>query len=441
MIKLIEEKRLEKLIDKDRFLVIAVSTGIDSMSLFHYLYNLRYKIVIAHVNHKRRIESDTEYEYLKSLANSLNVPFVGYIMPKIEKGNFQEEARSLRYKFFLEVAKEYNTDQIVIAHQEDDKVETILMRLIRGTALRGYRGIMDVSYIDNFKIIRPLLYTTREKISEYQKENNIKYFEDSSNSEDHYTRNIIRHKITPVLKTINPNIYQSFNNFSDDVSMMYDLVDKLALKFLKDKAKKTSFEISFSATDFNDQELIVKRQIVLRSINILSNNTLELSHQKISEILSQKIESESKIIEINDKIKLSIEYDNYVFFIERDIKKVNIEITKEGDYIIDDSRKIIASQNYHLLPEKKSYLLCYNNTDNIYPIYVRNVEQGDKIIINNKTKKVYDLLKENKVPKRLRQNCLVFYNKDGIFFVPDIARKETDLTKKNKIYFTYLGDL
>ena len=129
-----EIKYLKNGLTKNTKIIIGVSTGIDSMCLFSMLKNDGYDLVVAHVNHKRRKESDKEYEFLENYAKSINVPFEGYVLDEKIDSNFQEIARYKRYEFFKTVADKYNTNKIVVAHHLDDEAETILMRLTRGSS-------------------------------------------------------------------------------------------------------------------------------------------------------------------------------------------------------------------------------------------------------------------------------------------------------------------
>lgn len=426
---------------KNERLVIAVSTGIDSMCLFHYLYNNGYDLIVAHVNHKRRAESDFEYAYLEELCKKINVPFEGYEINEDIDNNFQEKARYIRYSFFKEVAKKYNTKYIVLAHQEDDMVETILMRLTRGTSFKGYSGIKKVSDVDGYTILRPLLEVNRDKIQEYQKENNIKYFEDSSNSENHYTRNVYRHNIVPELKKINPNLYESFNNFRKDLEGMSEVIDSISKDYIKEKSIIKDGYVSINKNDFIVLKDIIKKAVILNIVNILTKDQVELTHERCDEIVKLALQkNESREIEIKGLYKVSNEYDNLVFYKDKEAIEFNLEINDFKEYDIENVGKVIISQKHHLLPSKISYMLCYNNITEVFPITIRNYSNGDKITYNNITKKVSDLLIEHKVPKRIRKEIVVFSNNDGIFFIPDIIRKETDTSLKNKLYITFLKD-
>lgn len=438
--ELIKKIDLDRLLDIDKTYVIGVSTGIDSMSLFHFLHSKGYKLVVAHINHNKRKESITEYEYLKEYCMNINVPFEGYTITEHITSNFQEVARNIRYRFYKEILDKYNAEAIITAHQADDLVETILMRLVRGSSLRGYSGIKEVSIENSYKVIRPLLYVKKDDIRLYQAQNNIKYFEDSSNFSDDYTRNIIRHNIITSFKDINPSYLNSILNFKEDLSLSFDYIDKNAKEFLSSNIIRSTNEIKIPLNNFNGLDEIIKRHTLLLLLNEISNNTVELTHNKMKELLNILSNKEGKEIEITKDYSVFKEYE-YLVFVRKSISsKVYLEISDIKEYKIEGYGSIIVSKNYNELPSKKSYSICYNNLSDIFPIIVRNVEVGDRISINNITKKVYDVYKEYKVPKRLRDRQLVILNKDGIMFLPNLVRKETNTSLKNILYITYKED-
>ncbi|MCR5307584.1 MAG: tRNA lysidine(34) synthetase TilS, partial [bacterium] len=195
----------ENLIEKNETIVVGVSGGIDSMVLLNVLYDLGYNIIIAHVNHNVRIESKDELIFVKKYAEERNIKFESTVLDKIEGTNFQDEARRLRYEFFFNVARKHNATKIATAHHLDDLLETILMRISRGSNLYGYGGIKPIINYSSFSIIRPLLCVNRQTIKEYQELKNIPYMEDNSNLKDKYTRNRYRHHIVPILVEENKN--------------------------------------------------------------------------------------------------------------------------------------------------------------------------------------------------------------------------------------------
>ncbi len=423
---------------KNKKIVIGVSTGIDSMCLFSMLKKDGYDLVIAHVNHKRRKESDLEYEFLEKYAKECGVPFEGYVLNEEINSNFQEVARYKRYEFFKKVADKYDTNKIVVAHHLDDEAETILMRLSRGSSYRGYGGMKLITYDENYEIIRPLLYTSREKIEEYAKENNIKYFNDYTNDENHYTRNVVRHNVIPELKKINPNFLEAIKNYSIDMQNMFDHIKKEVDEFYNNSSSFLNESLLINKEDFLKLDEALKYWVVVKAINTVSSNTIIATHERVNSIIKLS-ESSGKEIEIKENISAYFESNYLVFERKQSTEKINLTINKMGEYEIS-GYKVVISQNYHALPHKNSYMLCYNELNSIFPIIIRNREDGDKIVVNGMTKSVSDVLKDNKIPKRLRDSVLVVLNKDGIFFVPNVIRKEADKSLENILYITFIKE-
>ena len=129
-------------IDNDEYVVIGVSSGPDSMALLHMLENnLKCKLVCAHINHNVRKESNEEESYLKEYCSKKNIIFESYKIKSYTENNFENEARNKRYSFYETLLKKYNSHNLFLAHHGDDLIETVIMKIIRGSNLEGYAGI------------------------------------------------------------------------------------------------------------------------------------------------------------------------------------------------------------------------------------------------------------------------------------------------------------
>ena len=216
-LKYLEDNRLIK---KEDRVILAVSGGIDSMVMAHLFIRAGITIGIAHCNFTLRgNESDKDEELVKEFAAKQGVPFFTARFDTkayaTEKGiSIQMAARDLRYSWFEKVRKENGYDAVAIAHNLNDNIETLLINLTRGTGITGLSGIRR----KKDRVIRPLLFATRESIEDYCRENNLLYREDKSNAETKYTRNKIRHLIIPLLKEINPSIEYTLNETSEKLS-------------------------------------------------------------------------------------------------------------------------------------------------------------------------------------------------------------------------------
>ena len=192
---------------KNDIIVVGCSAGPDSMALVDMLLKVREKyslsLIVAHVNHNLRKQSVQEEEYLRNYCEKHHIMFEGMVITEYGDDNFHNEARNIRYDFFEKVVYKYHAQYLMTAHHGDDLVETILMRITRGSNLNGYSGFKKVVDMEGYQIVRPLLVYTKQELEEYDKINHVMYYIDSSNAKDKYTRNRYRKYVLPFLRTYN----------------------------------------------------------------------------------------------------------------------------------------------------------------------------------------------------------------------------------------------
>lgn len=195
-------------------ILLAVSGGIDSMVMFHLLKEAGFRIAVAHCNFQLRGEaSDGDQQWVEDVCRQSGVTcFVRKFDTNahaIAQGvSVQMAARDLRYDFFEEVIKTHGFDCVATAHHFSDVVESVLLNLVRGTGMDGLRGIA----MKKNNIIRPLLFATRDVISDYARQHHILWREDESNGSDDYQRNFLRHQVIPRLKEMNRGFEESFRD-------------------------------------------------------------------------------------------------------------------------------------------------------------------------------------------------------------------------------------
>ncbi|MBX2915946.1 MAG: tRNA lysidine(34) synthetase TilS [Cyclobacteriaceae bacterium] len=218
-------------------LLLAVSGGLDSMVMLHLFRTLKFEVAVAHVNFGLRgVESDADQQFVSDWCAQHQVPF---FTARFETNNYatthglsiQMAARDLRYKWFNELAAKNRFQFIATAHHLNDSLETALLNLARGMGLEGLTGITPLSG----NRFRPLLFATRTEIETYAAENEIAWREDSSNQTDVYQRNLIRHRIIPALKKINPALEAGF------ASMVLKLKHDLAILDAENENWKSSY--------------------------------------------------------------------------------------------------------------------------------------------------------------------------------------------------------
>ena len=215
-------------------IVAGISGGPDSMALLHVLKSLKkeldIRIICAHINHKQRDEADDEESYVRDYCKKYDIIFECIKVEKWGDDNFENEARIVRYRFFEELIDNYNAKFLMTAHHADDLIETILMRIVRGSTLKGYSGFSKVVKKDNYTIVRPFITLTKDEIIKYDEENEIQYFIDSTNYESFHTRNRYRQVVLPFLKNENPNVHKKFIKFSETLIENSEYIDKEANK-------------------------------------------------------------------------------------------------------------------------------------------------------------------------------------------------------------------
>ena len=265
----IVENNLIKSNDK---VVVAVSGGPDSMCLLDSLYRLKnelnFNIIVAHVNHGIRKESEEEKEYVNKYCTKRNIQF-SYLkvdVPKLSKEKkISEETcgRIVRYDFFEKVRQENNADVIAVAHNLNDNIETILLNQIRGCGLKGLIG-MDFKFN---KIIRPLLTIEKKDILLYNNELELHPCFDKTNEEDIYLRNKIRLHLIPYLEELNPNLVTNIsrmrNILKEDNEFIEDFTNKIFEKVI---IKEDNSKIVFNFSNFMNEHKSIQKRIVRKLI-------------------------------------------------------------------------------------------------------------------------------------------------------------------------------
>ena len=215
--------------------IVACSGGPDSTALavaMNQLLPNRNQLVVAHFNHRTRgEESDGDEAFVRELCERLGVKLrVGYA-PAASDFLSEDRARRMRYEFLERVATELAAPHIAVAHTADDQAETILLRLTRGTGVRGLSGMnyrRAMSAGSNVQLIRAMLQVRRVDIDEYLRAQGIVAREDSSNADLRYARNRVRLTVMPNLAAINPAVVAAINRLGDDARLHHEMIVRQA---------------------------------------------------------------------------------------------------------------------------------------------------------------------------------------------------------------------
>lgn len=275
---------LEKYYQSDEKIILACSTGPDSMFLLYELLKTSFKnnIVACYFNHKLRIEADEEEIFLENLGKKLGfeVEIGSADIKKIRDTlypsiSLEELAREKRYMFFSAVCEIHGTKKLMTAHHMDDKIETFFFNLARGTKLTWL-----INMTENYgNILRPLLALEKNQILNYLKENNWEYRIDNTNLDNEITRNHFRNEIIPKFYKVNSKFKENITNTLNYFEEIKNHLDEEVKKFLWEK---WYFEINA----FHNLSTLIQKETI-RYIYYISNNnsTIWLSEANINEII------------------------------------------------------------------------------------------------------------------------------------------------------------
>lgn len=408
-------------INKSEYVVVACSGGPDSMFLLDLLVRLDYKVVCAHVNHKVRLESDDEYKFVADYCNNHKIMFEGVELSGYVCGNFENYARNFRYSFFENVLKKYNSKYLFTAHHGDDLIETIMMRIVRGSSLRGYKGFSLVSERNFYKVIRPLIYLTKDMIVDYNDENNIKYVIDNSNYSDDYTRNRFRKYVLPFLKDEDALVHEKFILFSEELDESVKYVDRVVDNFFKEIYVDNSLDIN----KFVKLDRYIQKCILYKIFSILYPDNLYLvDGNHINELLKIIYSPKPNInMILPNNITVVKSYDVLCF----DIVRESLTYNEEYYDGISINNWIFRSTN---TSSTSNYVIRLSSKDIKLPIYIRTRRNGDKMQVKNMvgTKKVNDIFIDNKIEKLKRDNWPIMVDaNDTILWVPGLKKSDFDI--------------
>ncbi len=212
--------------------LLAFSGGSDSSALFHLLQQYGIDVDIAHVNYGTRKQSDAEASYARKLANHhARTCFIKHI--SLGSSDFEHRARTARYAFFHEVMLQHGYDNLITAHQLNDRLEWLLMQLCKGAGVYELVGMDQIETREHYTLLRPLLHVNSDTIEQYLKEHHITYFIDESNSDMHFKRNVIRkHYAAPLLQDYAKGIAKSFEYLEEDIAALIQQSDILHVNLL-----------------------------------------------------------------------------------------------------------------------------------------------------------------------------------------------------------------
>jgi tRNA(Ile)-lysidine synthase len=432
----------------ENLVLVGISGGPDSLCLLHVLHQIGYALIAVHVNHKLRPEADTEVFVVEELAHHLNVPFIscqvdvlGYSQE--HSVSVEEAARILRYLLLFEQAKIHRAKAVMVGHNADDQVETILMHLLRGSGLAGVKGmeyrISPNPWSESIALVRPLLSIWRVDIHKYIAEHGLVPISDKSNLDVSFLRNRVRHELLPVLEGYNPSIRQALFRLGQVVKDDYALLQQLTEKSWETVLiRNGETYLEFRTAKFLALPLSIRRLLLRKAISYHRPGLLDVDFDCIEQGLALIEGGKSTQMDMISGIRLIIE--NECFWLaawHADLPMNDFpQITPGERKILIFPSLNILNDGWKLEVNKINDLELSNQQSQVYndpyqawmdigeinqPIIARSREPGDQVRplgMDGHSIKISDLMINLKLPKRARVSWPLICSGDDILWVP-----------------------
>ena len=421
-------------------IVAGISGGPDSMALLHVLKSLKkeldIRIICAHINHKQRDEADDEESYVRDYCKKYDIIFECIKVEKWGDDNFENEARIVRYRFFEELIDNYNARFLMTAHHADDLIETILMRIVRGSTIKWYSGFSRFVKKDNYTIVRPFITLTKDEIIKYDEENEIQYFIDSTNYESFHTRNRYRQVVLPFLKNENPNVHKKFIKFSETLIENSEYIDKEA-----NKQFNRVFQNGVLYIDrFNELDHVIQTKIIYNILERIYGDDLLIIGDAHVELIFDLIRSNksNSIVHLPNSVIIIKAYNELNFsYDEEEYDEYEIEISNLVNLPNGKILEVVSDSN-----DTSNNTIRINSKDVKLPLYVRNRRDGDKMAVKglNGRKKISEIFIDEKVKSSDRMSWpVVLDSEDTIIWLPGLKKSKLDrkLTEEYDIIIRY----
>ncbi|MCM1263676.1 MAG: tRNA lysidine(34) synthetase TilS [Butyrivibrio sp.] len=431
-----------QMISAGNFVVAGVSGGADSVCMLIILKELQkdidFKLIVVHVHHGVREDAGQDADYVKWLCDELGVPFflkeVDMIGYAAENGLSQEEAgRLLRYKAFEETAVEAaetaapdKAYKIAVAHNNNDRAETLLFNLFRGSGLKGLGSIRPVRE----NVIRPLLCLDRIEIEEYLSAEGIRFCTDSTNDEDAYTRNRIRHHIIPYAEEqICKNVASHLAYTADMLAETEVFVQKLTKKAYEECAADTDGGLILDLNAFHRNDQYIQKAVLLMCMERLTPHRKDITGRHIETLLELADKDGCKELSLPYGLKAYKEYDRLTIRNSMDTEEYSpFSITVPGDITVPGmgvfsfqylSADEFFSKNGQIIPEKR-YTKWFDCDKITRALLLRTRKAGDYLTINGsfQKKSVKEYMINEKIPRMQRERIYLLADGEHVLWIP-----------------------
>ena len=418
-----------QLFNHSHSLLAAVSGGADSVVMLHLLAQCRLKVAVAHCNFQLRgADADGDEEFVRQLAAKYQMQFFSIRFNTLayadeRRLSVEMAARELRYNWFAQLAAEHHFDRILTAHHLNDNIETLLLNLTRGTGINGLVGISAV----NGNIARPLLFATRNQIEEYARLNNLAFRTDYTNLTDEYQRNIVRHRIVPVLKELNPAFEERMSKNFNHIRQAADIYNWYVTKISAEVLKTCGPQIIIDTEKLMQQQFA--EAVLYECVRAFGFNSAQM--EDIMRCIGQKSGSTFKSAThrlLVDRLQIIIEPAE-----QTDFETIVIESPQNIDNL-GLTMQVVPIADFVL--DKRPCVACLDLDKLCFPLSIRRWQHGDFFypIGMSKAQKLSDFFVNNKVNVFEKERVMVLTSDEKIAWIigyrPDNRFKISNETQR-----------
>jgi len=286
--------------------IVAVSGGVDSMVLLHLLLQRpELQLVVAHANHGMRPDANQDEALVRDFAAAHNLPFYSAKL-NLGKSASEATARTARYNFLQQCSKKVNAQGIVLAHHQDDLIETAILAIMRGT---GWRGLAP--FVGNTQFVRPLLKMPKHQLIGYARKHNVPWREDSTNTNQAYTRNYIRHTLMPMLDQKSSTWQDSFLQHIRNQKEKRGKLEKELTKWLDEHVQYNNTRAMLRRYQIIMLPQPVAYELMQQLFRVHTGHSFE-RHIAEAAILFAKTAKPQKVMQLNGNWQLRAESANVI---------------------------------------------------------------------------------------------------------------------------------
>ena len=395
------------LFSKGERVIIGLSGGPDSVFLLNFLREIQREMELGlfavHVNHGIRESAARDQAFCEKLCEGLGIPLrvFSFDVPRIagSRGESEEEAgRNVRREAFALAKKEFKADKIALAHHLNDRAETVLLNLIRGSHVKGLRGILPI----NGEYVRPLLYITREEILSELKAEGIDFCIDETNESRKYTRNRLRNEIFPVLeRDFNPNAAAHIAAAADSVSRLFEYVERLAGEAFFGCAGAIPEGLSLDIPKLLEMEDVIREEVLYRALGEVAGSLKDLEAVHVRKLTELACGRTGRRLDLPYNVTASKEYDR-LLLARKSEKKAFCGMEGRFEYELVEVRDEAHRES---LKAKNEYTKCFDYDIIKGDLCVRTRAPGDYMIVDDlgHRRKLKDYFIDEKIPRDERE--------------------------------------